>query len=161
MSEAVDRSTAAVRAKWDPEFSFIHNEWTPWQRFERPLDQAKVALLSSGGVYLKGWQAPFDDQHPWGDGGFRELPTNVQSEDLAAAHSHYDHKYVDQDINVVFPLDRLRELQRDAYIGSVAPLHYTFMGFVTRPYQLLADSAPQMAWRLKMANVDAAVLVVV
>ena len=119
-----------------------------------------MALLSSGGVYLKGWQAPFDDQHPWGDGGFRELPTNVQSEDLAAAHSHYDHKYVDQDINVVFPLDRLRELQRDAYIGSVAPLHYTFMGFVTRPYQLLADSALQMAWRLKMANVDAAVLVV-
>jgi len=161
MSEAVERTVKSVREKYDPEFAYIYNEWSPWQRLAHPLREAKVALLTTGGVYLKRWQEPFADQDPHGDGGFREVPANVESEDLAIAHGHYDHKYADRDINVVFPLDRLRQLERDAFIGSVAPLHYTLMGYNTRPYKLLADSALQMAWRLKMANVDAAVLVVV
>jgi len=32
------------------------------------------------------------------------------------------------DVNVVFPLQRLKELAEDGTIGSVADFHYSFMG---------------------------------
>ena len=33
-----------------------------------------------------------------------------------------------EDVNVVFPIDRLRELEAEGEIGSLAELHYSFMG---------------------------------
>ena len=41
---------------------------------------------------------------------------------------NFDRSGFQQDWNVVFPIDRLRELAEDGVIGSVAGFHYSFMG---------------------------------
>tara|TARA_B100000886_G_C20282468_1_gene431833 strand:+ start:427 stop:654 length:228 start_codon:yes stop_codon:yes gene_type:complete len=40
-----------------------------------------------------------------------------------------------QDLNTIFPLDRLEEMADDGEIGSVANYHYSFMG-ATNPTRL-------------------------
>lgn len=159
MSELTAQITAEIRERWDPEFAFIRCDWAPWTPFTLPLHQAKVALVSTAGAHLKRWQAPFDTANLHGDNSFRELPGNLESEDLAFSHAHYDLSHAVADPNVVFPLERLRTLQHQGVIGAVAPLHYSFMGYNTRPAQLLSDSALHVAWRLRRANVDAVLVV--
>ena len=41
---------------------------------------------------------------------------------------NYDRSGFQEDINVVFPIDRLRELEADGTIGSISDFHYSFMG---------------------------------
>lgn len=46
-------------------------------------------------------------------------------------------------------------------IGSLAPVHYSFSGFVTRPLVLASSHGAEVARRLHAAAVDAALLVAV
>jgi D-proline reductase (dithiol) PrdB len=50
--------------------------------------------------------------------------------DLVMSHTstNFDRTGFQQDWNVVFPLDRLRELTDQGLIGSIADFHYSFMG---------------------------------
>jgi hypothetical protein len=41
------------------------------------------------------------------------LQPDVESSDLMVTRHHYDHTDADRDINVVFPIDILRELKAD------------------------------------------------
>ena len=61
-----------------------------------------------------------------------------------------------RDINVVFPLDRLRAMAEAGTIGSVAATHYSFMG-ATDPRGMEAN-ARAVAGRLKSDRVDAVLL---
>ena len=65
--------------------------------------------------------------------------------------------HVTQDWNVVFPLDRLRELAETGTIGGVADFHYSFMG-ATDPVQM-ESAARQIAGPLKEDGVNAVLLV--
>ena len=66
----------------------------------------------------------------------------------------------DRDLNVVFPVERLRELAAAGEIGGVARLAYGFMGHITGPHleTLKRRSAPEVAARLGRARVDAVLL---
>jgi D-proline reductase (dithiol) PrdB len=141
-------------------FERITNEFIPWAPWNAPVQQTRVALISTGGIYLKqGFHQPFDTTAPAGDPSFREFPAVVEAEDLAVAHSGYDLANAGQDINVVFPLQRLQELAREGYIGAVAPYSYSFMGNVTQPVPLLANYAPSVAYRLKRMGTTLALIV--
>ena len=48
---------------------------------------------------------------------------------LFLSHHHYDHTSADKDINLVFPIDRLRELAEARIIGGVARTHIGYMGY--------------------------------
>jgi D-proline reductase (dithiol) PrdB len=41
---------------------------------------------------------------------------------------NFDRTGLQEDWNVAFPLERLKELAADGVIGSVAETHYSFMG---------------------------------
>ena len=58
---------------------------------------------------------------------------------------------------ILFPLDRLRELEEESTIGSVAGFHYSFMG--AQDPMKMEDDARSLAGLLKKDNVDAALLV--
>lgn len=156
--ERAMRTLNFVREKWDPEFEFIRPEWTPWTPLVRAPGECRVALVSTGGLYVRGEQEPFDDAHPHGDNGFREIPANITYDRLAIAHSHYDHRYALEDLNVVFPLERFRDLVGEGVVGELAPTHYSFMGYITRPYLLLVESAPRVATQMREEGVDLAFL---
>lgn len=161
LPDGVRKTIEKVRAKWDPQYDVVVNRFVPWAPLRRPLSESRLALVSSAGVYLPGVHEPFDAAHPQGDPSFREIPVDAPIASLAFAHDHYDHALAEEDANVVFPLDRLRALVDAGEIGSLAPLHYSFMGYVTRQLPLAADYGPEVATRLQAAEVDAALLVAV
>lgn len=133
------------------------NERVAFHRLNKPLSELRVALGTSGGVYVK-TQPSFDMVSHAGDDSVRWIPGDVDSRDLRFAHDHYDHTDADQDPNCMFPLDRLRELAAEKVIGSVAAEHLGFMGFVPDPTRFMDERIPHVVSRLKQDHVDAVVL---
>ena len=64
------------------------------------------------------------------DAGYRALPRELATKDILMTHTsvNYDRSGFQEDINVVFPIDRLKELEASGAIGSVASINYSFMG---------------------------------
>jgi D-proline reductase (dithiol) PrdB len=69
---------------------------------------------------------------------------------------NYDRTGFQEDVNVVFPLARLRELQADRVVGSIAEFHYSFMG--AAPIRALETKARELGGLLKKDRVDAVLL---
>ena len=82
-----------------------------------PLNQRRVAIISTAGLHPAG-QDNFDLR----DTGYRVIPGSNNAGDLVMSHSsvNFDRTGFQQDINIVFPIDRLRELETAGEIGSVA-----------------------------------------
>jgi D-proline reductase (dithiol) PrdB len=139
-------------------YPLIVSEDVPWTPYRGSLSEQTVALITSGGLHLKGSQPPFDTVSIHGDPSFREIPKTVQQADFGIAHAHYDHSLAEQDINVIFPLQRLLELEREKVIGKVAETHYSF-SYVNDAVTLIADSVPKLLDKLKTAGVDILLLV--
>lgn len=132
---------------------------TPWARFEGSLNEAKVAIVTTAGVHLKG-DRPFDMQDQEGDATFRVIPSGTPVGKLTITHDYYDHSDADKDINIVFPIERLAELSGSGFIGPVASMHYGFMGHIAGKNldALLKKTAPEVASRLKAEGVTAVIL---
>jgi D-proline reductase (dithiol) PrdB len=134
----------------------------PWAPFSKPLAEAKVALLSTAGISMKG-DAPFDMEmerrNPMrGDPSFRRLRAGATSETIEANHLHIDTGYIERDLNVALPLDRLRELVKQGVVGSMADTHYSTMGFQGNDSsQLQNETAPAIAAAMKSEEVDLAI----
>jgi D-proline reductase (dithiol) PrdB len=132
----------------------------PWAQPVKPLREAVVALVTTGGVHLA-TDPPFDMTSPDGDASLREVATDTATEDLTISHDYYDHRDAETDLNLVMPVERLREL---AQAGAIARLHspvYSLMGHIAgRQLELLRErTAPHIAARLAAAGVDYALLV--
>ncbi|HEV7996146.1 MAG TPA: glycine/sarcosine/betaine reductase selenoprotein B family protein [Stellaceae bacterium] len=117
------------------------------------LAQRRVAIVSSAGLVVRG-EDPFRGRDP----DYRAIPATITAGDLLCSHIsiNFDRTGFQEDWNVVFPLDRLRELAAEGTIGSVAQTHYSFMG-ATDPVQM-EPHARDLAGRLKQDQVDAVIL---
>ena len=62
-------------------------------------------------------------------------------------HHHYDHADADRDVNVVFPLDVLRDLVAEGIVGEVAREHVGFMGYTMQLRRMYEETAPEIAER--------------
>jgi len=149
--------------KWKEVFSrhpypFVVYESAPFVRLKKELRDCKVALITSSGIYLKG-QQPFDTENIEGDWSYRELPNNLSKKDILIAHDHYDHRYANEDINCVFPIDRFLELEREGAIGELASTAYSFMGYIPNITSLFEQTVPEITEKLKAQNVDVTFLV--
>ena len=131
----------------------------PWAPLTVPINDAKFALVTTGGFYVEG-QEPYETDGPerQGDWSYRAIPRDTPRDRIHVAHLHYDLSGPRQDINCVFPLDRFAELEAESVIGRLADTNYSFMGFIQRPDLLMADTAPEVARRLKEDGVDAVLL---
>lgn len=127
--------------------------WTP----PKPLGDSTVALVTTAGAHRRS-QEPFAVYDHDGDSSSRAIPGDVDSADLTVTHTHYDTRDALEDVNVILPIDRLRELAEEGVIGRPAPLHFGLMGFIPDPGELVERTAPEMAARLRGEGVDAVVL---
>ncbi len=131
----------------------------PWTPFEMPLREAKVALLTTAGVSMRG-DAPFDmdreRQRPtWGDPSWRAIRPDATAEGVEINHLHIDTGYARRDLNVALPLDRLRELVDAGEVGASAETHYSIMGFQGNdPMRVVRTSADAIAASLRVEGVD-------
>jgi D-proline reductase (dithiol) PrdB len=135
----------------------------PWSRFEKPLSEARVALVSTAGISMKDdepFDMEFERQHPTrGDSSFRRLRADATAAQIEANHLHIDTSYIERDLNVALPLDRLRELVAEGHVGSMSSTHYSIMGFQgSDSSQLENESAPAIAEAMKSEEVDLALL---
>jgi len=117
------------------------------------LTSRRVALISTAGLMHAG-DRPFS----LGSADYRIIDAE-DARPLYMSHisTNFDRSGFAQDVNVVFPLQRLQELDEHGDIGSVARYHYSFMG-ATDPEQLL-PAAEQLAPLLAADQVDVALLV--
>ncbi|RMG00801.1 MAG: hypothetical protein D6726_10735 [Nitrospirae bacterium] len=142
------------------------NSYTPWESDDIPwsavgkeLSSSRVAIVTTAGVHHKD-QIPFDMTDPYGDPSFREIDSERPVESLMITHDYYDHSDADRDINIVFPIDRLREFETEGIIGEVSKRHYGFMGHIDGIHipTLIEKTAPEVAGRLKSDGVDIVLL---
>ena len=131
----------------------------PWVAVRKPLARSTIAFVSTAGVHHRD-QPPYDMHDRDGDPSFRELDLERPLDSLMITHDYYDHTDADRDLNVVFPVGRLRDLAASGEIGAVARLGYGFMGHITGRHlgTLKRRTAPEVAARLKKAGVDAVLL---
>ena len=54
---------------------------------------------------------------------------------------------------------RLAELAAEGAVGCPAPTHYSVMGYILEPQELVEKTAPAIAERMRAERVDAAALV--
>ena len=125
----------------------------PWAPFNGQPSEKTIALITSGGIYLKGSQPPFETESIHGDPSFREIPRSTRQEDIGIAHGHFDKSLAEQDINIIFPLHRFIELEKEGIVGKVADAHYSF-SYVNDAVTLVEKTAPEVISRLKAAGVD-------
>ena len=135
----------------------------PWTPLSRPLSDSTVALISTGGIALK-TDRPFDQEgerkNPWwGDPSYRIIPRGTRTEDIRVYHLHIDPRLAEQDVNCLLPLERLEELAELRKVGRAAPSHYSIMGYILDPRELLQKSVPAIIEHLRAEAVDVVVLV--
>jgi len=135
----------------------------PWAPFSKPLSRARVALLSTAGFSMKGdepFDMEFERRSPTrGDGSFRKLRADATASDVEVNHLHIDTSYIERDLNVALPLDRLRELVDEGLVGAMAGTHYSVMGYQGNDASRLEnESAPAIAEAMKSEEVDLALL---
>ncbi len=149
----------SLTALWARRARVLAHPDTPWAPLRKDPSECTVALVTTAGVHLPA-DAPFDMGDRRGDPSFRAIPSGVSGRDLAVTHDYYDHRDADRDVNVVFPIDRLRELWKGGTVGRPAPIHYSFMGHVTGPHvaTLRDTTSREVARRLGEAGVDLVVL---
>ena len=136
----------------------LHRKCVPFTPLDRELSKATVALVTAAGVHRRD-QEPFNIADELGDLTFRVIGGDAPTADLMVTHHHYDHSDADQDINVVFPLDLLRELQAEGFIGEVAREHVGYMGYTMQLRRMYEETAPAIAEQIdKKSRADIVVL---
>ena len=126
----------------------------PYTPHTREAKTSIFALITTAGVHLRDQEAFNVD----GDNSWRVIPGDVDSQQLMVTHEHYDHRDADQDINCVFPLDRLRELASEGVIAGVSNTHLGFMGFTQNFRDLYERAAPEMAKLILRSKADGVIL---
>ena len=100
-----------------------------------PLARSRVALVTTAGLHLRG-----DRVFDMASAEYRAIGRETAGGDLVMSHTsvNFDRSGFSEDVNVVFPIDRFRELESSGAVGSMADVHYSFMGAYLEP----ADYAP-------------------
>jgi D-proline reductase (dithiol) PrdB len=135
----------------------------PWAPFEKPLSEARIALVTTAGINVRGVEPPFDYErewdHPmWGDPTYRTLPRDLKQEQVQTGHLHINNDDLDRDVNIALPVHRLLELEAAGVIGSLAPRNFSFMGYQPDTTEWREHYAPEVAAKLQEDAVDGVLL---
>ncbi len=144
-------------------FVDAYEPWTsedvPWTPVTKELGKCTVSIVTTAGVHHRD-QQPFNMTDRDGDPSFRVIDARRPFSSLMITHDYYDHADADQDINIVFPLERLKEFEQEGLIGRVADRHYGFMGHITGRHipTLMEKTAREVAAMARKDAVDIVLL---
>jgi D-proline reductase (dithiol) PrdB len=131
------------------------HDTTPFSRPARPLSACRVAIVTTAGLHRR-------DDRPFGPGEqtYRVIPADAPPAEIVQSHTSlgFDRTAIMRDLNVTFPVDRLRELAARGAIGGLAPYHYSFMGALRDVPRLETETGPEVGRRLRAEGVDAALI---
>jgi D-proline reductase (dithiol) PrdB len=136
-----------------PAYDWTINETTPFVLLKKPLAECRVSMLTSGGI-SHNTRAPFS---PTAKNDLRVDDVDYQSDtkDFEINDAYYDTRSAVDDLNVLFPIERLRELAERGVIGSVAERLWSgFMGRIYNRSAVIKEAAPALVEELKNDEVD-------
>ena len=113
----------------------------PYTPLKRDLKDCRIALVSTSGAYVEGMQ-PFGEN----DLSYRLIPADTDTKNLRFVPGHFDTSKGAEDPNIMFPLDRLRELLAAGEIGKVSEYHIS-MGLTME----LRKLKEQVSWNIAEA----------
>ena len=152
-----------------PRFDYTDGPFTP---LGKPLSESRVALLSSGGHFVRG-----NDPEPLGYPGMSqadaeehindymkeapvlsEIPVDTAAEDLVLRLGGYDVRGAALDHNVVLPIEAMKTAESEGRIGELHPTAYSFVGS-TSQLRLRESVAGEWAGRFRDEGIEAFVMV--
>jgi len=134
----------------------------PWTPLDKSIKETTLTLVTTAGISMKS-DAPFNMEREkteptWGDPSYREIPRTATENDIEVRHLHINTAYIKQDINVMLPLKRFQEFEKEGIIGKLAPTCYSYYGFQLDPTVLLNETMPKVADTMRKENVEAVLL---
>ncbi len=113
----------------------------PYTPLKRELKDCRVGLVTTAGAYVEGME-PFTEN----DLSFRLIPSATEMKKIRFVPGHFDTSKGALDPNIMFPLDRLRELLAAGEIGKVSEYHVS-MGLTME----LRKLKEQVSWNIAEA----------
>ena len=131
------------------------NETAPFTRLTKPLTACRVAIVTTAGLHRRG-DRPFGP----GEQTYRVIPADTPAADIIQSHTSlgFDRTPIMRDVNISYPIDRLRELVTRGEVGALAPNGYSFMGAQRDLTRIANETGPEVAGRLRAEGVDVALL---
>jgi D-proline reductase (dithiol) PrdB len=152
------RTDGRITDELDEHYPIVKNRRAPFTPARRALPMLNLALISSAGAYIDGTE-PFDTSALEGDFQFREIPVEVDAEDLRFAARGYDLSAVQKDINSQIPIERLFEFESNGIIGQLNPIFWSLCGYIPNAAALVEEVSGKLAERLIRHEVQAALLI--
>lgn len=146
----LDRLSQATRSNLLTFPCRVH-DGAPFTPLRRPLAACRLAIVTTAGLHRRG-----DALFGPGDAGYRVLPSDTPARDIVQSHTSigFDRTPIMRDLNISFPIDRVRELVAEHALGALAPSHYSFMGALRDVARLEDATGPEVARRLRDEGVD-------
>ena len=135
-----------------------NHEEIPIPELKKPLSECKIALITDGGLVPKGNP---DRMVPTNSKRYQSYSIENQDvlnpEDYEVSHQGYNNAFVLDDPNRLVPVDSMRKLEREHYIGSLYDRYFMTAGVMT-PMEMGKKFGEGIARQLLDAEVDAAIL---
>lgn len=118
-----------------------------------PLEERRIALITTAGLHLA-------DDPPFirGQADWRVIPDDAAPGALVTSHiaPNFDRTGMMNDLDTVFPVNRLHELVTAGTVGAAAAHHYGFMG--STPPTSYADGIGALAGEMRRGGVNGVIL---
>jgi D-proline reductase (dithiol) PrdB len=154
----------SFRPMYEDRGPFPGEEAPVWAPFEKRLAAARIALLTSAGLYVRGKQASFDlereqNNPEWGDPSWRSIPANVDAADIGVAHLHINDEDIKADPEIVLPSRLLEQLAAEGMVGSATAVHLSVMGYQDRSLEgWRRETLPDLVATLRDQQADGLIL---
>ena len=88
------------------------------------------------------------------------IPAETPTADIIQSHTSlgFDRTPQMRDVNISYPIDRLRELVARGELGGLGPRGYSFMGALRDTARLEGETGPEIGRRLREEGVDAVLI---
>lgn len=130
----------------------------PYTPNDKSLSEMTIAIVSTAGAHMID-QEPFDVD---GDTTYRIIDGDANTDHFTVTHGAPIHRYNQEepkkDINVIFPLDRIRELKAEGIIADVNNKHISMMGYAMRLQPIEEQTAMPLAKEIVKSKADAVLL---
>jgi len=116
----------------------------------KPVAECTIGLFASCGAQLP-------DDPPLGeteDISFRLIPRDTQMSRLVVAHKTKVRKWAVEDLNVAFPLERMRELESEGVFKRLAHTAVSMVGSIQRFTELVEQTVPSIKQIYDSQGVD-------
>jgi D-proline reductase (dithiol) PrdB len=131
------------------------NEGAPFVVPGKPLAACRVAIVTTAGLHRR-------DDRAFGPGeqAYRVIAADTPASEIVQSHTSlgFDRVAIMRDLNISFPIDRLRELCARGQVGGLGPNNYSFMGALRDAARLEGETGPEVGRRLRDEGVDAVLI---